>query len=67
MRRRGRQLALAVGLVLVVAGVVAFLDAPADDPRGFPAAEDLLILGGLVLTIVGVAGRAPRGRQALRE
>ncbi|MCA9660523.1 MAG: hypothetical protein KC486_19435 [Myxococcales bacterium] len=67
MRRRGRHLALAAGLVLVAAGVAVFLGAPADDPRGFPAAEDLLILSGLALTILGVAGRAPRGRQALRD
>lgn len=64
------RLRLALTLAGVAAcgvGVAVFLQAPADDPRSFPAAEDLLILGGLALTILANAGRAPRGRQRLRE
>lgn len=73
-RRRGRlrgvpslprPALMVAGLGLCAAGVAVFLGAPPDDPRGFPALEDALILGGILLTVFAVGGAAPRGRQRL--
>ena len=53
--------ALALGLALVGAGVVTCVSAAPEDPRGFPAAEDGLIVGGLAVMALGASRRRLRG------
>jgi hypothetical protein len=60
-----RPLVFAVGLLLCLAGAITCATAPADDPQAFPSRSDGLVIGGLVLVVLGVAGRDPRGRQLL--
>ncbi len=48
-------LALLIGLGLVGAGVVTCVTAAPDDPRAFPALEDLLIIGGIAVMVLGSA------------
>jgi peptidoglycan/LPS O-acetylase OafA/YrhL len=55
----------ALGLLLCLAGAITCATAPANDPQAFPSRSDGLVLGGLLLVVLGVAGRDPRGRQLL--
>lgn len=55
----------ALGLLLCLAGAITCATAPANDPQAFPSRADGLVLGGLLLVVLGVAGRDPRGRQLL--
>ena len=48
-------LPLLVGLGLAAAGVVTCVTAAPDDPRAFPALEDLLIIGGIAVMVLGSA------------
>ncbi|MCA9648675.1 MAG: hypothetical protein KC501_02125 [Myxococcales bacterium] len=58
-----RPIVFALGLLLCLAGVVTCATAPSHVE--FPTWSDGLIIGGLVLLVLGAAGRAPRGRQLL--
>lgn len=60
-----RPLVLALGLLLCLAGAITCAVAPASDPQAFPSLSDGLVIGGLALVVLGVAGREARGRQLL--
>ena len=60
-----RPLVFILGLLLCLAGAITCAVAPASEPHAFPSLSDGLVIGGLVLVVVGVAGRQARGRQLL--
>ncbi len=60
-----RPLVFILGLLLCAAGVVTCATGAVDSLESFPTLADGLLLGGLLLTVLGVAGKAPRGRQML--
>jgi peptidoglycan/LPS O-acetylase OafA/YrhL len=60
-----RPLVLVLGLVLCLAGAYTCATAPASDAQALPSRSDLLVIGGLALVVLGVAGREARGRQML--
>ena len=55
-------LPLLVGLGLAAAGVVTCVTAAPDDPRAFPAIEDLLIIGGIAVRVLGSTRERRRPR-----
>ncbi len=55
-------LPLLVGLGLAAAGVVTCVTAAPDDPRAFPAIEDLLIIGGIAVMVLGSTRERRRPR-----
>ena len=55
-------LPLLVGLGLAAAGVVTCVPAAPDDPRAFPAIEDLLIIGGIAVMVLGSTRERRRPR-----
>lgn len=60
-----RPVVFALGVLSCLAGAITCATVEADVVTSFPATSDVLILGGLVLTIFGVASRQPRARQRL--
>lgn len=60
-----RPLVLVLGIVLCLAGAFTCATAAANDVQAFPSRSDLLVIGGLALVVLGVAGREARGRQLL--
>lgn len=60
-----RPLVLVLGLLLCLAGAITCATAPAGQPQAFPSLSDGLVIGGLALVVLGVAGRQARGRQLL--
>lgn len=60
-----RPLVFSLGLLLCLAGAITCATAPAGEPQAFPSLSDGLVIGGLALVVLGVAGREARGRQLL--
>lgn len=60
-----RPVAFVLGLLLCLAGAITCATAPADDRQTFPSRADKLVIGGLAMVVLGVAGREARGRQLL--
>jgi hypothetical protein len=60
-----RPLVLVLGVLLCLAAAYSCATAPANDVQAFPSRSDLLMIGGLALVVLGVAGREARGRQML--
>ncbi len=60
-----RPVVFVVGLLACTAAVVTCATEPADQPHRIPAPSDWMLVGGLVLTVFGVAGSGPRGQQML--
>jgi peptidoglycan/LPS O-acetylase OafA/YrhL len=60
-----RPVAFVLGLLLCLAGAITCATAPADDRQAFPSRADKLVIGGLAMVVLGVAGREARGRQLL--
>ncbi len=60
-----RPVAFVLGLLLCLGGAITCATAPADDRQPFPSRADLLVIGGLAMVVLGVAGRQARGRQLL--
>ncbi|MEZ4452598.1 MAG: hypothetical protein R3B09_24275 [Nannocystaceae bacterium] len=58
---------LVVGLALAAAGVVTCVTAAPNDPRSFPALEDLLILGGVAVLALSARREPVRARQGDRR
>jgi hypothetical protein len=60
-----RPLVFALGLLLCLVGAITCATAAASDPQTFPSRSDGLVIGGIALVVLGVAGRDARGRQLL--
>ncbi len=60
-----RPILFVVGLVLCLGGAITCATAPANEPHEFPTRSDKAVIGGLVLVVLGTAGREARGRQML--
>ncbi len=60
-----RPIVFALGLACCLGGAITCATAAPDAPQTFPSLSDGMILGGLVLVVLGAAGRKPRGRQML--
>jgi len=60
-----RPFVFALGLLMCLAGAITCAAASPDDPQSFPALADVLMPVGVILAMLGVAGRDPRGRQML--
>lgn len=60
-----RPILFVVGLLLCLGGAITCATTPANEPHPFPSQADKMVIGGLVLVVLGVAGREARGRQML--
>jgi len=60
-----RSIAFGLGLLCCIAGTITCVTAAPDAPHVFPSLYDGLMMLGLALLVVGVAGRRPRARQLL--